>query len=179
MRKVAKLLLVCAVWFLALREAGTVRATQATEANSYQAIAKRNVFALNPPVPPPPPVVDTPPLPKLYLQGITTILNIKKALIKVQAQPRPGEAAKGEESLILGEGQREGGIEVRAIDEKLGRVTVDCFGTVMDIDFDHNGVKAVAGPAPVAPATGPPPTALVTAPRPRPFPPRIPPLPGS
>lgn len=169
--------MVCATLALTGLGSGSASATQAPGANAYQAVVERNVFALKPPTPAPPPEITAPPLPKLFLQGITTILGVKKALIKVQAQPQPGAAAKGEGSLILGEGQREGGVTVLQIDETAGRVKVDNFGTLMEIDFEHNGVAAAPAPAQVASAASPSPVNYLPAPRQNSFTPRFPPSP--
>jgi hypothetical protein len=79
----------------------------------YTGIAARNVFGLGPLVaqPPSPPLA---PLPKIMLVGITTILQDKRALLKVQFPAQPPEPAR-EVSCTLTLGQREGPIEVLAI----------------------------------------------------------------
>lgn len=124
--------------------------TETSGSNPYEAIIERNVFGLKPPPPPPDPEANKPPPPKVLFQGITTILGQKRALFKVQIPPKPGEQPKGEQSFILAEGQRDGDIEVLEIDEKAYKVKLKNFGTVMDIDFENNGIKTAAAPAPGA-----------------------------
>lgn len=130
-------------------------ASPTSSANPYHEITERNVFGLRPPQPS---RVESPPtpLPKIVLTGITTILGNKRALLKVQYPAQPPEPAK-EESCILAEGQREGAIEVLAINAKTEHVKVDNSGTVSVITFE----KAVPTPPAVA------------RPQPRPYWPRL------
>src|ERR1043166_10041298 len=90
--------------------------------NPYQSIVDRNIFGLHPPPPPPVNEPPRPPIPPINLTGITTILGKKLAFMSIQLPPKPGEAAKpggnGPTSYMLGEGEREGDIEVVSIDEK-------------------------------------------------------------
>ena len=125
---------------------------QRVPGSPYQGIVERNVFGLKAPAPPPDPEANKPPPPKIFLTGITTILGNKRALMKLTPPAKPGEPAK-EQSFTLGEGQRDGELEVLEIDEKAGTVKVNEFGTVMTLSFENNGVKA--GPAP-APGGAPP-----------------------
>jgi hypothetical protein len=122
-------------------------------ATPYHAIVERNVFGLKPPTPPSDPEANKPPPPKILLQGITTLLGNKRALLKVSVPAKPPEPAK-EIPLVLAEGQRDGDIEVLAIDENARTVKVNDYGTVVDLNFDSNGVKTAASPVP-----GPPPHA--------------------
>ena len=128
----------------------------------YQRIAERNMFDLRlvtEPQPPPPPPM---PMPSIWLNGITDILGKKQVLMKVRFPPKPS-APPVEESYILTEGQREGDIEILAIDVKAGTVRVKIIDTIMDLSLEANGVKldsmpsnaAVVQPAP--PAFTPPP----------------------
>jgi hypothetical protein len=130
--------------------------------NPYQGIVDRNVFGLKPPPPPPDPESTKPPPPKVFLTGITTILGNKRALLKMTPPAKPGEPAK-EQSFTLGEGQREGDIEVLAIDEKAGTVKVNNYGTIATLDFENNGVKVVGGPPPAAIGAGGRPPGFVPA----------------
>jgi hypothetical protein len=99
----------------------------------YTGIAARNVFGLGPLVtqtrgsPPAP-------LPKIVLVGITTLVQDKRALLKVEYPAQPPEPAKAV-SCILAVGQREGPIEVLAIDETAGTVRVNNSGTEMLLSF--------------------------------------------
>ena len=119
-------------------------------ASPYQGIVERNVFGLKPPPPPPDPEANKPPPPKIILQGFTTFGGTKRALLKAQMPPKPGEPPKGEQSFILAEGQRDGDIEVLEIDPQAGTVKVNNFGTITNLNFENNGIKtAAAAPAPV------------------------------
>jgi len=108
--------------------------------NPYQAIVDRNVFALKPPPPPPRPEDNKPPPPTIKLTGITTILGNKRVLMNVQMPAKPPEPAKLQ-SFILTEGQRDGEIEVLEIDEKIGVVKVNNFGTEMTLTMEKDSVK--------------------------------------
>lgn len=123
-----------------------------TEANPYAAIVGRNTFALKPPAPASTTVapVVTPP-PNVSLQGISTILGRAQALLKVKIAPKPPEAAK-ELSLVLDVGQREGDVEVVAIDPAAGTVSLSNQGTPLTLNI-KDADKPAAGPA-VAAATG-------------------------
>ncbi len=138
--------LACMMVVWALCRAASAAAPDSA-ANPYQGIVDRNVFGLKPPPPPPDPESNKPPPPKIFLTGITTILGNKRALLKTTPPAKPGEPAK-EQSFTLGEGQREGDIEVLEIDEKAGTVKVNDYGTITTLDFDKDGVKATAGVAP-------------------------------
>jgi hypothetical protein len=114
-----------------------IPATPGTSSQRFDGIAARNVFGLRPPV------VETnapqpeAPLPRVVLNGITTILANKKALLKVLPQPtKPGQPAK-EEAFILGENQREGDIEVLKIDEHARTVKIDNSGRQMTLTFEQ------------------------------------------
>jgi hypothetical protein len=112
--------------------------------NPYVPIVDRNIFGLNPPQV----VAPTAPEPpsNITLNGIMTIFGTPQALLKVAVPPRPPEPAK-EESLILGEGERQDDIEVTHIDEKAGLVTFNNHGVVQEIPL----VKAppITTPTPV------------------------------
>jgi hypothetical protein len=101
----------------------------------YDAIGKNNVFKLKEPAPPAETPTPQPPLPKIFLSGITTMMNQKYAFLKAPAAP--GDKS-GEQSLMLREGQKEGSIEILEIDEKAGRVRINNSGAVMDLTFDRD-----------------------------------------
>ncbi len=115
----------------------------AATSNPYNGIIDRNVFSLKAPEPPAPPGPPPAPPVKLTLTGITTILGNKRALLKAQVPPHPPEPAK-EESYMLTEGQRDGGVEVLSIDERGGIVKVNNNGQSETLDFVNNGAKTVA-----------------------------------
>ena len=145
----------------------------------YQSIPDRNAFGLRPP-PSPTAVTNAPAaLPKITLTGITTILGNKRALMKVAPVGLKPQDPTKETSIILTEGQREGGIEVLQIDENRGSVKVNNSGTVMLLTFEKDGAKLPAA-VPGSPGLVPVPTALPlpNGRHPGPFPGGIPPLPG-
>ena len=155
-------MLICTLAGLALCATGKAVAGD-SPGNPYQGIVDRNVFGLKPPPPPPDPESTKPPPPKVFLTGITTILGNRRALLKMTPPAKPGEPAK-EQSFTLGEGQREGEIEVLEINEKVGTVKVNNYGTVTTLDFDKDGVKVAGGTAPPAAGTGARPAGFVPAP---------------
>jgi hypothetical protein len=129
--------------------------TSDSPGNPYQSIVERNVFGLKPPAPPPDPEANKPPPSKILLQGITTFGGVKRVLFKMATPPKQGQKPTGEQSFILAEGQRDGDIEILEINAEAGTVKVNNSGTITDLDFEKNGIKAPAGPAP-GPAPGPP-----------------------
>jgi hypothetical protein len=104
------------------------------------------LFGLKPPAAEAGPDANKPPPPGLILNGITTILGNKRALMKVQMPGKPGTPAK-EEAFVLAEGQMYEGVEVLEIDEKLGSVKVNDYGTITNLTFKENGAKMAAAPA--------------------------------
>jgi hypothetical protein len=151
MKRAGKLLICLLVGFSSIRGAHGV----VNDANkgSYDAIAKRNAFDLHE-VPPPPSCREQPGLPpiQIRLTGITTIFGDKRALLMVQEPAVAGKPAGKEESYILSEGQRQGAIQVLAIDEKTGTVRLSSDDTVSVLTFPIP--KLPNAPAPAAlPAT--------------------------
>jgi hypothetical protein len=71
----------------------------------------------------------------------------------VQMPARPPEPAK-EQSFILTEGQREGQIEVLEIDEKLGSIKFNNFGTVVTLTLEKDGAKLPNTPPVALPPPG-------------------------
>jgi hypothetical protein len=122
----------------------------AAQANPYEPIVARNVFGLKPPPPPPRTEAPPPPVATIKLTGITTILGNKLVLMKVSVPAKPPEPAK-ELSLTLTEGQREGDIEVLAINEKTGDVKVSNGGVELMLNIDKDSPKLPGSPVPAAP----------------------------
>ena len=158
--------LLFAICGIALSFASLAAVPDADDAsNPYHGIVDRNVFALKPPPAPSAPVDPTPKVqpPKIFLTGITTVLGRKIALMKATIPDKPSEGNKAgapkEQSFMLGEKERDGDIEVLSIDDKARTVRVSNFGTEQTVDFDNNGVKLAAGPAP-APGGIPAPQAI-------------------
>jgi hypothetical protein len=118
----------------------------------YQGIVDRNVFGLKPPPPPADPESTKPPLPKIYLTGITTFGGKRAFLKATPEKPKAGEAGK-EQSYMLAEGQRDGDLEMLQIDEINRTVKVKFVDTIVPLDFTNNGAKPIAAPPP---APGPP-----------------------
>jgi hypothetical protein len=117
-----------------------------TEPSPFRGIVERNVFGLKPITPTvSAPAVPPAPPSKITLNGITTILGNKRALLSVQAPGKPVE------SFILAEGQRDGGVEVKTIDEKNGSIEVDNHGVAQTISFKDDGAK-------LSPTAAPPPS---------------------
>ncbi len=160
------LALVTALGFCTALRAQAVTADSTEQPdNPYQGIVERNVFSLKPPPPPPDPEANKPPAPKITLTGIITI-GSKRALMETPPPPvKPGEQAKGKQSYILTEGQRDGEIEVLEIDDKAGSVKVNNSGTVMTLTFEKDGPKLPASSSPVPSPPGvPSPTGVIPPP---------------
>jgi len=125
---------------------GTAQAVP--QANTYQQIPERNVFGLKaaPVIQPP---TNAPNIPKLIPQGVTTILGNRLAIFKAQYTAKPPDAAK-EVTMMLAEGQSEGGIEVLQIDANSGSIKFNNQGTVMLLTLDKDGAKLPATPVATA-----------------------------
>ena len=110
----------------------------------YSQIPARNLFGLHEPVQV---KQEQPPLalPKIVLSGITT-MGSKLAFLKVQFPQKAGEQPQSEQSLMLTEGQRAGGLEILAINEKAGTIRVNNSGTEMTIGFDKDADKVAKTP---------------------------------
>ena len=94
-------------------------------ANPYRAIVKHNTFGL---VPPPSTVVfnaATSP-PDITLNGIMVVFGRKYALFKLPA-------SKGGKNYLLAEGQSDGEIELLAVDNRAGTITINNHGAVQTI----------------------------------------------
>ena len=111
--------------------------------NPYLVISERNVFALRPPPRRPDP--PAPPAPKVVPVGIATILGVKQALLKVYFPAHPPQPAR-EDSCVLRVGQREGPIEVLAIDEATRSIEIENSGTTMVLSLDRDAPRQQAPP---------------------------------
>ncbi len=134
---------------------GVYAATADAGDGPYHSIVDRNVFNIHPAPPPPSPesLMKKEPLPKIILNGITTILGTKTTFLTIPG----GKPGAPPETLMLTEGQGQNDIEVKEIDDKAGVVKVSNHGEAQTLDFDHDGTKpqAPAG-APAMPASLPP-----------------------
>jgi hypothetical protein len=128
-----------------------------TETDRYSAIVRRNAFNLREPEPPKPPP-EPPPTIKVNLTGITTLLSNKRVFLLIQEQ------GKQPESKMLSEGERDGQIEVLAINEIEGSVKIKIGDKESVLTFEKDGIK--------------PPTTPVSSPGAPGAPPGVPPVPG-
>lgn len=125
------------------------------QSSGYELIPKKNVFRLKEPAQQLPVTQTNPPLPKVYLTGISTMMNQRLAFLRVPAAAKSGTPV-AEQSMMLAEGQREGDIEVLGVDPAAGHVKIRQAGEVVDLTFEKDGVKsnppaAMAGqPQPLA-----------------------------
>lgn len=124
-----------------------------TDDNPYAAIVGRNAFALKPPPRPEDIKAPPPPAPDIKLQGISTILGRKQVIMKVKLQARPPEPAK-DLSIMLGEGEREGEVEVLEINANEGVVRVNNGGSPLTLTMTDNSEKPTPGAVPPAGAPG-------------------------
>ena len=87
--------------------------------DDFSNIPKRNVFRLLPPKLEQKPPEFQPEFPKVTLQGVTTILDSRQALLKIQINAK---LTAPEVCCILGEGQERGGVRVLRIEMESGTV---------------------------------------------------------
>lgn len=149
-------LLYCVCVFAVVAAALSVQAD--TQPNPYQPIIERNAFGLKPPpppgsdAPPPPPPV---PLAKVTLTGITSMFgpSSKRALLEIIEQ-EPGKAATPRKP-ILREGERDGSVEVLAIDLEKNQVKIRNGTVETNITFEVQKTASAPGvpgaPPPVVP----------------------------
>ncbi len=104
----------------------------------YQAIFQRNAFNLHEP-PPPPKVEPPPPQINVKLAGITTFPS-KKALLVVKVANKPDDTP------VMKEGEREGDVEVLAIDNAAGTVRIRSNGMEATLSLEKDGIEAAAAP---------------------------------
>lgn len=134
-------------------------------ANPWLVIVERNVFRLQPPTPLEAAVPPKPPLPKITLNGITTIFGDRRALMTMAAVPtKPGGPPGGERSYMLAEGQRDGDLEVQQIDENAGTARVSYAGSIMTLTLEKNDTGA-HGPSTVTGGGLPGPMLAANAPQ--------------
>jgi hypothetical protein len=146
---------------LALCGANGRAITMGSSTNRFGDIARRNVFGLKEPKQPEAPAQPQRQLPRLILNGISTMLGNKQVFMKLlPATGAPTEAGK-EKPLMLTEGQRDGDVEVVQIDERVGSVQVINSGTPMTLTIEKDGAKLPSTPAPgtIPPAPGAQPAA--------------------
>ena len=87
--------------------------------DDFSTIPKRNAFGLLPPKPEQKPSEVKPDLPRVSLQGVTTLFDSRQALLKIQSKAK---LTAPEVYCILGERQELDGVQVLRIDMKSGTV---------------------------------------------------------
>lgn len=107
-----------------------------------KSITERNAFNLKPPTPPAPPAPPPPPAIKVNLTGVFSIMGNKRAILVIS---EPGKGTP--ESRIVQEGDREGDVEVLAIDTAAETVRVRIRDQEKELDFKNDGIKAPSAPA--------------------------------
>lgn len=123
-------------------------ASAITRDNPYHtAITQRNMFGLKAPTAPPlTQSLSMAPLPKILLVGITTVMDGKKALLRVSQPAHPSGLAK-EISLILSEGSPASeGVQVLEIDVAAGTVKIVNNGTIQILDIKTDAPKSTGAP---------------------------------
>ena len=113
----------------------------------YQKIIDRNAFRLNPPPPPVSTEPPKPPPPKISATGIASIFGRVVGLLKVMESAQPGVPPQ-EQSYILAVGERQGEVEVLAINEQAATIKVNNYGTEMLLTLKTN-LPVPAAPVPV------------------------------
>jgi hypothetical protein len=151
-------LLVC---LTVVAAATTVRASVAeTKANPYLAIVERNAFGLHPvPKAPPPKPKETKAEEDIRFTGISRDGSGKRAYLVVTDKPTKRGQQASVEYYCLGEGQREGEIEVKTIDEAAETVTLLKGAELLTLNFKDNGnppTEATPTPPPGLLRHGPP-----------------------
>jgi len=147
----------------------------------YTGIVDRNIFGLKPP---PPPVVETnqvqvTPAAKVVLTGITSMFGpqSKRAFFEITEQ-EPGKQPVTPKRPILGEGDREGDIEVLAIDIEQNIVRIRNRSIESELTFEVPKSGATTGAAnmaanppvinpPASPASGPGQPTIISSSEPR------------
>ena len=123
------------------------------QGNPYQGVIVRNVFALKPPPDPSSLKPAEPEPPKITPQGIMSMFGRQQVLFKTMMPgSKPGEPPR-ETAMVLTVGQREGEIEVVAIDESTGTITFNNHGKPQTLSLEKDGAKPPTGPA-VVPLPG-------------------------
>jgi hypothetical protein len=123
-------------------------------ASPYSAISERNVFGLKdpPPATPTNPEPEPEPPPNVKITGITTIMGVQRALVKVQAPAKPPAPAKDESYIMVAGGPAQGGVEVLEIqdsaDLKDVKVKIRQAGKESWLNLEKDAPKAAAAAAP-------------------------------
>ena len=104
----------------------------ASDSNPYAMIAVRNVFNLVSPEVVAPPAAPEALLPKLAPDGIMTVFGRPQVIFKMTVSDAPGTKAR-ELYSVLGEGERQEGVEVVSINPTAETVTFNNHGTVQQI----------------------------------------------
>jgi hypothetical protein len=110
-----------------------------TNNTPYQVIVERNAFGLKPPPPPPAPATNKPPeTHNIKFTGISLDAAGKKAYLMSDDPPKPGQQP-ARHYYCLSEGERQGDIEVREINELAETVTVLNGADLVTLNFKEHG----------------------------------------
>ncbi len=138
-----------------------LRAGEDAKATEFSSIVPRNAFGLVPVAAAP--AVQLPPVPEaspsILLTGVTQIEGKKMAYLTVTT---PG--IKEVKYLSLGETERDGAIEIMAIDLKSGEVQLKDRGRPKVVNFVKNGAAALNPASGVVPAVNTLKPQVLTAP---------------
>jgi hypothetical protein len=140
----------------ALLMTGCLVAALTAGANPYSVIGDRNIFGLtDPPVAAPPPVEEEPKiLPGVRITGITTLMGIERALVKlsIPADPKTKTPASEESYILVAGGPAQGGVEVLEIqddpDPAEVKIKVRQGGEESWLSLEKDKVAAARAPAP-------------------------------
>jgi hypothetical protein len=148
-------------------------ATTNTDANPYGAIVLRNVFGLSDAVVIPPPTNEPAPPPNVTLIGLSTLMSVPQAIVVVKPPTMPGHPPPAEETYIMNQGERQGTLELVAVNVKAGTAKIKLEGQESTISMRTNApmragtpMAAAAGMIPRPPAYTPPAAAGYTPPAP-------------
>jgi hypothetical protein len=114
--------------------------------NPYTSITSRNVFDLSAPLPVANEIAaSNEPLPKITVDGITSILGDWEVLFKV-GEVNPAGAVVKEHFSILRQNETDDGIKVVSIDSDVGTVTFINHGTIQEIPLPKTTRLALEEP---------------------------------
>jgi hypothetical protein len=105
----------------------------ADAAADFASIPTKNVFRLLPKLEQKPPEIQ-PELPQVTLQGVTTLLDSRQALLKIQSKAK---LTATEVCCILGEGQERDGVRVLRIEMESGTVWLTNQGAGQVLGLRH------------------------------------------
>ncbi|TAL04078.1 MAG: hypothetical protein EPO07_05370 [Verrucomicrobia bacterium] len=105
--------------------------------NPYRLIGDRNLFRLQPAVAH---VEPPPPLARILLQGVTSSLGRRYALLLVTA-PGSQQSTARPEAFVLAEGESAGGVALLQVEEKSGKVRVNNCGVEQTLELHAESAR--------------------------------------